>query len=100
MPDTHHLDGHHRATVEEIFGHPVSHNIQWHDVLSLLRAVGSAEDEHGGAVRVKIGDETITLHRPRKGPALGEEQVVDLRHLLRQGGITPDAIGEPHHRGA
>ena len=26
------LDGHHRATVRKIFQHPVSHNIQWHDV--------------------------------------------------------------------
>ncbi len=27
------LDAHHRATVEKIFGRPVNHNIQWHDVL-------------------------------------------------------------------
>jgi len=27
------LDRRHRVTVERIFNHPVSHNIQWHDVL-------------------------------------------------------------------
>jgi hypothetical protein len=98
VPETHHLDGHHRATVEEIFRHPVSHNIQWHDVLSLLRAVGSAEEEHHGAVKVTIGGQTLNLHRPRHGSDLGEEQVVDLRRLLTHGGITPDQIGEPPHR--
>ena len=39
MADHAGLDGHHKATVEKIFSHPVSHNIQWHDVLSLLRGV-------------------------------------------------------------
>jgi hypothetical protein len=33
------LDGHHRATVEKIFRHPAGHNLQWHDVLSLLKSV-------------------------------------------------------------
>jgi hypothetical protein len=35
------LDSLHRATVEKIFGHPTSHNVQWHDVISLLESVGS-----------------------------------------------------------
>ena len=46
------LDGHHRATVERIFSHPVSHNIQWHDVLSLLESVAAVtgeQDEPGRA---------------------------------------------------
>ena len=98
MPEPTHLDAHHRDTVEEIFRHPVSHNIQWHDVQSLLRSIGTAEAEHHGAVKVTLGDQTLTLHRPTHGPSLGEEQVVDLRRLLQQGGITPDTIGEPHHR--
>ena len=37
------LNGHHRVTVEKIFQHPVSHNIQWHDVLSLLRTCGRGD---------------------------------------------------------
>jgi len=28
-----------RQRVERIFRHPVSHNIEWHDVLSLLEGV-------------------------------------------------------------
>ena len=100
MPDPHHLDGHHRDTVEEIFRHPVSHNIQWHDVQSLLRAVGTAEEEHHGGIKVTVGEDTLTLHRPRHGPDLDEEQVVAVRRLLQHAGITPDDIGEPqHHKG-
>ena len=39
MVDGVNLDSHHAATVEKIFQHPVSHNIEWHDVLSLLEGV-------------------------------------------------------------
>ncbi len=45
------LDSHHRATVEKIFSHPTSHNIDWRDVLSLLEAVGSVDHEHDGRSR-------------------------------------------------
>jgi hypothetical protein len=55
------LDGHHRATVEKIFSHPVSHNIQWHDVLSLLKEVGTVTEEHDGRHKVTLGSETETF---------------------------------------
>ena len=35
------FDAHHRATVEKLFNHPAGQNIQWHDILSLLEAVGT-----------------------------------------------------------
>jgi len=55
------LDAHHRATVEKIFSHPVSHNIQWHDVLSLLQKVASVTKEHEGRYTVTLGAETETF---------------------------------------
>ena len=36
------------GTVEKLFTHPTSHNIQWHDVLSLLQAAGEAEEDPDG----------------------------------------------------
>jgi hypothetical protein len=36
-----HLGSRHRDTVERIFGHPPSHNIEWREVASLLEAIGS-----------------------------------------------------------
>ena len=41
-PEPPHLNNpHHRQTRLQTFQHPVSHNIEWHAVLSLLEAVGS-----------------------------------------------------------
>ncbi len=84
------LDAHHRVTVGRIFGHPVSHNIQWHDVLSLLRSVGTVTEEHDGRFKVTLGPETETLDAPRHDD-IGEQQVVDLRRMLKAAGIVPGA---------
>ena len=37
------LSSHHRSTLNKIFQHPASHNIDWRDVVPLLNAVGSVE---------------------------------------------------------
>ncbi len=82
------LDGHHRTTVEKIFNHPVGHNIQWHDVLSLLESVGTVTEERDGRYRVTLGSETETFDVPRHND-IDEQQVVDLRRMLKGAGITP-----------
>jgi hypothetical protein len=84
------LDGHHRATVEKIFNHPVGHNIQWHDVLSLLKSVASVTEEPDGRYRVTLGSETETFDAPRHND-IDEQQVVDLRRMLRGAGIAPES---------
>jgi len=87
MADHGELDGHHKATVEKIFSHPVSHNIQWHDVLSLLQSVATVSEEHDGRYKVAIGSETQTFDVPRHHD-IEEQQVVDLRRMLKAAGIT------------
>jgi hypothetical protein len=82
------LNGHHRATVEKIFQHPVSHNIQWHDVLSLLQGVGDVIEGHDRRFKVTLGPETETLDAP-PGPDVDEQMVIDLRRMLKGAGITP-----------
>jgi hypothetical protein len=84
------LDSHHRATVEKIFQHPVSHNIQWHDVRSLLESVATTVREHDGRYHVTLGSETETIDVPR-GHDIDEQMVVDLRRMLKGAGITPDS---------
>jgi hypothetical protein len=88
MKERSELDGHHRATLEKIFNHPVSHNIQWHDVLSLLESVGTVTAERDGRYAVTLGDETETFDAPRHHD-IDEQQVVDLRRMLKGAGITP-----------
>jgi len=49
-----HLSNHHRNTLREIFQHPVSHNIEWRAVTSLLETVGSVSEHHDGKLAVTL----------------------------------------------
>ena len=86
MTDGIKLDAHHRKTVEKLFTHPTSHNIQWHDVLSLLEAVATVEEGHDGRYKVTLGPETETFDTPR-GHDIDTQMVVDLRRMLKGAGI-------------
>ena len=82
-----HLNNHHRDTLLKLFQHPASHNIEWHDVLSLLEAVGSVEERHDGKYLVQVGAESEVITRP-KHKDIDVQQVVDLRRMLTSAGYA------------
>jgi hypothetical protein len=94
MPEPAHLNNHHRNTLRQLFQHPVSHNIEWNAVVSLLEAVGSAVEQHGGKVAVTLGSETEFFDPPARKD-IDAQAVVDLRRMLAQAGYGPDA--QPGH---
>jgi hypothetical protein len=87
------LNNHHRDTLRKIFTHPTSANIEWRQVLSLLEAVGTVEEEHNGKFKVALGPESEILERPR-AKDIDKQMVVDLRRMLTEAGLSPDG-GEP-----
>jgi hypothetical protein len=88
-PEPVHLNNHHRHTLLQIYQHPVSHNITWRAVLSLLEVVGSVEGSHDPKFLVTLGSETETLERPRHKD-IDAQQVVDLRRMLSNAGYAPE----------
>ena len=84
-PEPEHLSNRHRNTLRQIFQHPVSHNIDWQAVLSLLEAVGSATRSHDGKIAVTLGTQTEYLDPP-PGKDVDEQLVVDLRRMLSAAG--------------
>jgi hypothetical protein len=85
-----HLSNHQRNTLRQIFQHPAGHNIEWRSVLSLLEAVGSAEEQHGGKVAVTIGSETEYFDPPPHKD-IDTQAVVNLRRMLTKAGYAADA---------
>lgn len=83
-----HLGENHRNTLRQISEHPTSGNVEWHDVLSLLRAVGDVTIEHNNKVKVTVGTETIVVSPPRR-KAVDEDLLVELRHLLHTADYAP-----------
>jgi hypothetical protein len=87
-PESQHLDNHHRNTLHQIFQHPVSHNIEWHAVTSLLDAIGTVEVHPDGQVAVSVGSQSAFLEHPA-GKDIDEQMVLDLRRMLSKAGYEP-----------
>jgi hypothetical protein len=85
------LNNRHRDTLEKIFRHPASGNLDWRHVVSLLETVGTVEDD-GANIKVTLGGETQLLRRP-KGKDVDTQMVVDLRRMLTEAGWEPPAGG-------
>ncbi|HWG15169.1 MAG TPA: hypothetical protein VG268_18020 [Streptosporangiaceae bacterium] len=86
VPD---LSNNHRDTLNKIFAHPVSHNVEWQDVIGLLGAVGDIEERGGNKFGVTLGGETEVLHRHGSAKSLDADEVLSLRKLLASHGIDP-----------
>jgi hypothetical protein len=80
-----HLSGHHRDTLLQIFQQKTNYNVEWHDVVSLLEAIGSIEQQHDDMFLFRIGQETEVLRRPSDKDIDGQ-QLVDLRRILTSAG--------------
>jgi hypothetical protein len=76
------LNADHRETLERIFAHPTSANIEWRQVRSLLEAVGTVREHHNGKLEVSVGATTQVLQPPRDKD-VDVAQIGDLRRLLR-----------------
>lgn len=83
-----HLSNHHRNTLRQLFQHPVSHNIEWDAVMSLLAAVGSAEPQHDGRVAVTVGPQTQYFDH-HGGKDIDMQTVIDVRRMLSEAGYGP-----------
>jgi hypothetical protein len=84
------LDHRHRDTLEKLFAHPTSANIEWRRVLSLLEAAGGTVEEHGRKVEVQLGGQVAFLEVPH-GKDVDRQLIVDVRRLLTDAGFAPDA---------
>jgi hypothetical protein len=80
------LNNHHRDTLQRILSHPASGNIEWRQVLSLLNAVATVDEQRNGKVRVTIGPGTEVLEPPR-GKDIDVQTVVKLRRMLSSAGL-------------
>ena len=92
MSEPAHLSNHHRNTLRQIFEHPVSHNVEWHAVTSLLEAIGSVTQHHNGKLAVTVGAQSAVFD-PRAQKDVDEQTVIDLRHMLSAAGYGSEAMG-------
>lgn len=80
----------HEQLLRTLFQDPVSGNIHWREIESLLKHVGAQMEPLSGArIRVKIDRVEGILHRPHHGNTLDRHAVQHLREFLGHAGVTP-----------
>jgi hypothetical protein len=76
--------------LEGIFADPVRANIDWHDVESLLAALGAELTEaRGSRVVVVLNGVKAVFHEPHPQKEVGKGMVRSLRDFLNAAGIRP-----------
>ncbi len=85
-----HLNGRHQHTYEAIFRHPAAHNLEWHDVRSLLDALADVAEGSNGSLRVTRNEQTVTLHAPKHKDVATVDDLMTVRRFLEQS-AEPDA---------
>ena len=89
--DNHEIGGFHLNhkqldALKRVYAHPVAHNLTWHEVRTLLDAVGEVEEKHNGSWRITIAGQPEVFD-PNHGKDLTVEQVIDLRRMLTAAGL-------------
>ena len=79
-----------RRILNAIFAQPISGNIKWQDVESLLKSLGAVLSERAGSrVAVLLNERVAVFHRPHPSLNMDKGAVKDVRRLLEVAGITP-----------
>ena len=80
----------HLRTLELIFTHPISANIQWRDLEALFTALGAEVSEREGSrVAVVLFEEVRIFHRPHPSPNTDEGAVTSIRKWFEQHSVEP-----------
>ncbi|MCG3203157.1 MAG: hypothetical protein NFCOHLIN_03076 [Gammaproteobacteria bacterium] len=80
----------HEKLIRAIFHDPISGNIHWREVESLLSHLGATIEQLSGArVRVLLNGAEGVLHHPHHSNVLDRQEVRHLREYLARARITP-----------
>lgn len=80
----------HQHILDAIFTNPLSGNIHWRDIESLLRHLGGViEPAHGARLRITLNGVQGTLHRPHHSGVCEKHDIRHLREFLVQAGVGP-----------
>lgn len=81
------------ATLEALYQHPISHNLEWSDVVALFTALGDVKHKSHNEMTFEIGGEHHLVHKPHTKDLTASE-VMGFRHLLTRTGWSPTSKTE------
>jgi hypothetical protein len=83
----------HTNLLRAIFQDPVSANVHWREVESLLRHLGvNVEPAHGARFRMLYNGIEGFVHMPHHGSSCTKQDIRQLREYLAHAGLTPSTV--------
>jgi hypothetical protein len=80
----------HLKTLKLLFARPMSANVRWDDIESLLLELGAQiEEREGSRVLIRLFGERRVFHRPHPSPITDKGAIANLRDWLNDNGVTP-----------
>ena len=84
---------HHLSVLKAIFQEPVSANIHWREIESLLQRLGAKiEPSHGARFRVVLNQIEFFLHHPHHGNEFSKHDIKQLREHLINAGVSTSSL--------
>lgn len=82
----------HTNLLRAIFHDPVSGNIHWREIESLLHHLGaSTTPAHGSRFHVTLNNFDVFLHHPHQSNVCDKQLIKQLREFLAHAGVTPSS---------
>jgi hypothetical protein len=76
-----------RATLDDIFRHPLAHNLAWTDVVALVKHVGHVEERSDNEFVFEIAGQKQHIHKPHSNHLTAPE-LMELRHFATRAGLS------------
>jgi hypothetical protein len=90
---------HHLNLLRAIFHDPISGNIHWREIESLLHHLGASIEPAGGArFRVTLNNVDGILHHPHQSGVCNKQDIKHVREYLVQAGVSPSLYDELKHK--
>lgn len=87
----------HQSLLYSIFQDPLSGNIHWREVESLLHHLGATvEPILGARFRILLNQREFFLHHPHRGNVCSKQEIKHLRECLVSAGMTPSIYDETY----
>jgi hypothetical protein len=80
--------------LDQIFGHPLPHNLEWSEVVTLVARLGEVLERHDGKYEFRIASASAVFTKPRHKD-VGVAEVVELRRFLAEAGVRPGGAPPP-----
>ena len=79
----------HLHLLQAIYHDPLSANIHWREIESLLLHLGATiESAHGARFRIVLNKVEIFLHHPHNSSTCAKQEIKQIREFLAHAGVT------------